>query len=396
MVWKVSKKEWLCQPEWIVNRGNWPVQGALTTGGACTSTPEAGPPRAPRQIIGLTLYALLARQQLHQDILMQKYNARKISDSPAMKLLAQTKALADETRLRLLGVLARYELNVGEIVQVMDMGQSRISRHLKILVDAGFVTYQRNGLWAFYSAQDKHTAPPLLQAVLDELCEFPEHQRDLDKAEQVLLDRRQSTTRFFDEVAADWIKMSRDIVGDFDLNQTILSHLAHTGVANQSGVVADLGCGPGLMLGLLADQAQHTIGVDNSPRMLEAAARLLPDSTAISLRLGDLEHLPLRDAEADAAIMSLVLHHLAAPQAGLAEMGRILRPGGQAVVVDFVSHNNESMRTLYGDRWLGFSSSDLDVWLNRAGFNAIACQQIPVNLGLNLLILTATREHFSV
>lgn len=113
-----------------------------------------------------------------------------------MKLLLQTKALADETRLRLLGVLARYELNVGEIVQVMDMGQSRISRHLKILVDAGFLTYQRNGLWAFYSAQDKRTATPLLQAVVDELCELPEHQRDLDKAEQVLLDRRQSTARF--------------------------------------------------------------------------------------------------------------------------------------------------------------------------------------------------------
>ena len=111
-----------------------------------------------------------------------------------MKILLQTKALADETRLRLLGVLARHELNVGEIVQVMGMGQSRVSRHLKILVDADLVACQRQGMWAFYSAQRTRSA--LLRAVLNELADFPGHQADMQAAERILRERRHSTARF--------------------------------------------------------------------------------------------------------------------------------------------------------------------------------------------------------
>lgn len=313
-----------------------------------------------------------------------------------MKLLIQTKALADETRLRLLGVLSRHELNVGEIVQVMGMGQSRISRHLKILMDAGFVVCKRNGLWAFYATAMGNGSQALLQAVLEGLREVPEHAHDLHSADIVLQERRQSTVRFFDELAADWIRMSREILGEFDLSPLILDHLSQAGITSQHGVVADLGCGPGLMLGQVAGQAGQVIGVDNSSRMLDAAARLLPESADISLRIGDLEHLPLRDGEADAAVMSLVLHHLPAPQAGLAEAGRVLRPGGQLILVDFLSHENETMRLRYGDRWLGFAAPDVDAWLRRAGFLHISNQTYPVNMGLQLLVVTARREEFSV
>lgn len=306
-----------------------------------------------------------------------------------MKILHQTKALADETRLRLLGILSHHELNVGEIVQALDMGQSRISRHLKILMDAGFVVCKRNGLWAFYSTVKHASSQALLEAVLQGLESVPEHEQDLQKAALVLQDRRQSTISFFDELAADWAKMSRDILGDLDLNALILEHLARCGIKDHQGVVADLGCGPGHMLGLLAQQAQQVIGVDSSSRMLEAAARLLPDHAPVSLRLGDLEHLPLRDDEVDAAIMSLVLHHLPAPQAGLLEMGRIICPGGQCIVADFVTHNNESMRTRYGDRWFGFVPEDLSGWIHEAGFTHIHTQKFTVNLGLELIVATA-------
>ena len=146
-----------------------------------------------------------------------------------MKLLTQTKALADETRLRLLGVLARHELNVGEIVQVMDMGQSRISRHLKILMDAGLVGCQRHGLWAFYSAAASNGSRALLAAVLEGLSDLPEHRLDLDAAAQVLSERRQSTTRFFDGVASDWKRLSREMLGDFELGQAILGSLESSG-----------------------------------------------------------------------------------------------------------------------------------------------------------------------
>lgn len=311
-----------------------------------------------------------------------------------MKLLNQTKALADETRLRLLGVLASHELNVGEIVQVMGMGQSRVSRHLKILMDAGLVACQRHGLWAFYSSSAGNGSGSLLAAVLEGLAGLPEHKADLDAAAQILSERRRSTTRFFDGVASDWKRLSREMLGDFELGPAIMGSLAASGA--QVGTVVDLGCGPGLLMGHLAGAASQVIGVDNSPRMLEAAAKLLPDGPEISLRIGDLEHLPLRDGEADAAVMSLVLHHLPAPQQGIAEMGRVVRPGGRAVLADFQLHDNETLRSLYGDRWLGFSPDDLRTWLERAGFHELACERHPVNLGLTLMVITARREEFSV
>jgi ArsR family transcriptional regulator len=311
-----------------------------------------------------------------------------------MKLLTQTKALADETRLRLIGVLAAHELNVGEIVQVLDMGQSRISRHLKILMDAGLVVCQRHGLWAFYSSSSANGSRALLAAVLEGLKGLPEHRQDLERAAQVLNDRRLSTTRFFDGIASDWNRLSREMLGDFALGPAIMKRLAAS--ETKRGTVVDLGCGPGLLLGHLAGAAGCVIGVDNSPRMLDAAAKLLPEGLEVSLRIGDLEHLPLRDAEADAAIMSLVLHHLAAPQDGIAEMGRVVRPGGQAVLVDFLLHDNETLRTRYGDRWLGFSPDDLQAWMEKAGFQDLACERHSVNLGLTLMVITARREEFSV
>ena len=311
-----------------------------------------------------------------------------------MKILTQTKALADETRLRLLGVLARHELNVGEIVQVMGMGQSRISRHLKILMEAGLVSCQRHGLWVFYNATASNGSRMLLSAVLEGLADLPEHRMDMDAAAHVLSERRRSTTRFFDEISSDWKRLSREMLGDFELGPAILGSLAASG--HPAGTVVDLGCGPGLLLGHLAGAAGRVIGVDNSARMLDAAAKLLPEGPEVSLRIGDLEHLPLRDGEADAAIMSLVLHHLAAPQAGIAEMGRVVRPGGQAVLADFLLHDNETLRSRYGDRWLGFSPEDLRTWLERAGFQEVSCQRHPVNLGLTLMVITARREEFSV
>ena len=303
-----------------------------------------------------------------------------------MELLLKTKALADETRLRLLGVLARYELNVGEIVQVMNMGQSRISRHLKILVDAGLLTCRRQGMWSFYSAGRIESA--LLRAVLDDLEHFDGHQADLAAAQQVLNERRRSTTHFFDEIAADWNRLSREMLGEFDLVQAIERCIA----ADNPGTVVDLGCGPGFLLERLSQTAELVIGVDNSSRMLEAAGKRLADGPEVSLRIGDLEHLPLRDAEADAAIMSLVLHHLAAPQDGIMEAGRVVRPGGLLVLADFLPHTNEILRTRYGDRQLGLAPDDLAVWLGQAGFRIFERTTHEVNLGLVLLILTARRE----
>ena len=174
------------------------------------------------------------------------------------------------------------------------------------------------------------------------------------------------------------------VLGETDLEGTILSLLP------EGGPVADLGCGPGELLDALSAKAQRLIGVDASPAMLEIA-RKKPRLAGASLRVGELEHLPLADGEARAAVMSLTLHHLSDPRAALAEAGRVVAPGGVLVVADYLKHENELMRERFGDRWLGFSSQEVSSWLDRAGFTVERIEEKPVKLGLRLGFYVARR-----
>lgn len=298
--------------------------------------------------------------------------------------MLQAKALADATRLRLLGVLAGHELSVGEAVAVLGMGQSRVSRHLKILVDAGLLVCTRSGAWALYRVPDP--APPLVAPILAALAEDPLVQADRDRAAAVLLERRRSAVRFFDAVAGDWKALSQEILGDFDLDAAVLERL------DGAGAVADLGCGPGFLLERLAAAGRAAVGVDHSPRMLEAAARRTQGLAGVSLRLGDLEHLPLRDAEADAAVLSLVLHHLPRPKAVLQEAARVVRPGGRLVIADYGAHGEERLRRRHGDHWLGFSPDELAAWVAAAGFETLDVAEYPLPSRLRLVLLVAERR----
>ena len=141
----------------------------------------------------------------------------------------------------------------------------------------------------------------------------------------------------------------------------------------------------------LRGRAEKVIGVDYSQAMLDLARRRLGDDASVSLRLGDLEHLPLRDNEAHCAVMTLVLHHLPKPGQGLAEVGRVLAPGGVFVVVDFEKHDTEAMRSRYGDRWLGFDMDDIKKWLGQAGFADIAVDRHGLESGLSLFLVTARK-----
>jgi ArsR family transcriptional regulator len=299
-------------------------------------------------------------------------------------LLLQAKALADATRLRLVGILASHELTVGETVSVLGMGQSRISRHLKILVDAGFLTCTRSGAWALYRVPDP--VPSVLAAVLKLLEEDPEVQADRQRAAAVLAERRGRVVRFFDAVAQDWKTLSQEILGDFDLDGVVVARL------DGASVVVDLGCGPGFLLERLAAAGKQAVGVDHSPRMLEAAARRVGTCADISLRLGDLAHLPVRDAEADGAVLSLVLHHLSHPQEVLAEAARAVRPGGRLVLADYLSHGEERLRRRHGDHWLGFRLEDLTSWVEAAGFFVQTVDEYPLPSRVRLVVLAAERH----
>lgn len=321
------------------------------------------------------------------------------------------KALSDETRLRLMHVLGQYELSVNELVAILEMGQSRVSRHLKILSEAGLLHSRRDGLWVFYAAVREGEGHAFLQAVTPFLSADMDMRADLDMAARILEDRALKTRQFFNSIADHWDTLNREVLGGFDLAEAVCAAMPPA-----CGVAVDLGCGTGLVLEKMRPRAGKVIGVDGSPRMLELSRRRLAlessgaDSAAesgsaplpagvdipamtsgpaaVSLRIGELDHLPLRDGEADFASINMVLHHLSDPSAALAEIRRVLRPGGLLMVTDFDRHAEERMRSDYGDRWLGFDANTLESLLREAGLELVSCTRRAVeqNLALNLAL----------
>ncbi|MBG0791096.1 MAG: metalloregulator ArsR/SmtB family transcription factor [Desulfovibrionaceae bacterium] len=303
-----------------------------------------------------------------------------------MEIIKYCKALADETRARLVNVLLEHELNVGEIVQVMAMGQSRISRHLKILSESGLVEVRREGLWAFYRASDEGPGRTFLDGVSALLSEEDEFRRDRNRAEKVIRERTAATRRFFDDIASEWDRMTAEVLGDLDLGREIGKRLSPCACA------ADIGCGTGDMLEILAGTAESVIGVDNSPRMLELAEERFSGDARMSLRIGDLTHLPLRDGEADCTVISLVLHHLPRPLDALVETGRVLKVGGRLLIAEFDQHENERMRTEYGDRRLGIPRVKMRSWLEQARFDVRSVTEFSVNMGLVVVLYEAEKK----
>jgi ArsR family transcriptional regulator len=196
------------------------------------------------------------------------------------------------------------------------------------------------------------------------------------------------TRQFFNEIADDWDEMNREILGEFSLPEVILK-----AVPENCGVAADLGCGTGEVLEHLRGACRELIGVDGSPRMLELARRRFDEHMdGISLRIGELDHLPLRDGEADFICINLVLHHLSRPSAALGEIARVLNPGGRVLITDFDQHLQENMRTSYGDRWLGFSLDDMRTAMERAGLSIVDYRRQPVKKDLALHLILAKKS----
>lgn len=303
--------------------------------------------------------------------------------------LSYFKALSDETRLRLVHILLHYELSVNELVRILNMGQSRISRHLKILSEAGLLTSRRDGLWVFYCAAPAGEARDFLRAVLPFIQADPAMSADLRTAAHTIEERARSTRQFFNDIAEDWDELNREVLGEFDLPAAVCA-----AVPRNCGVAVDLGCGTGAVLERLLPCAGTLVGVDGSARMLDICRRRfapadLANENRLSLRIGELDHLPLRDHEADFVCINLVLHHLSDPVEVLREVRRILTPGGRLFVADFLRHDDETMRSRYGDRWLGFDEEQLIGGLRRAGFSLSSCTRQPVGRGLSLLLLVA-------
>lgn len=298
------------------------------------------------------------------------------------------KALADETRLRLAHILFHYELSVNELVQIMGIGQSRVSRHLKILTEAGLLRSRRDGLRVFYSAPPAGQGRNFLATALPFSMETAQFNADFALAGQAIEERARKTRQFFNAFADDWDALNHEILGNFDLPGRVVGAMPE-----DCHVAVDLGCGTGEVMFRILEKAARVIGVDGSARMLELCKSRLgtaeKENASVSLRIGELNHLPLADREANFACLNLVLHHLAQPTAIFPEIHRIMRPGGRFFIADFHTHDDEGMRVRYGDQWLGFDCEKICSELEKAGFTVIETENAPVGKNLELFLITA-------
>ena len=200
-------------------------------------------------------------------------------------------------------------------------------------------------------------------------------------------DRKKKSKQFFNKIAHEWDELQQQIMGDFDLNKAILNHV------DSCHFAVDMGCGTGKLLYHLKNYSSFTVGVDSSPVMLEQARNLFKEENGnVELRLGELEHLPIGDNEADFAIVSMALHHLSNPEKAITEAGRILNEKGKFVIADFEKHKNENMREKYGDRWLGFSREEIEGYLAGNGFVLIGIESFPMNQSLKLNIYKSEKK----
>ena len=304
-----------------------------------------------------------------------------------MELIKCFKALSDKTRLRLLYVLQQYELNVNEIVLVVDMIQSGVSRHLKILMESGLLTSRKDGSFIYYSAVKNDVVKTFI-SLINQSFETKDSilSRDLQKAREMIKIRQNRTRRFFKTVAPQWDRLKKEVLGRFDLNFMIKEKLSF------QGNITDLGCGTGELIEMLSQKASHKlIGIDASPEMLEQARLRLSGTVGAELRLGELEHLPMKNKEIDTAIMNMVLHHIPQPELSVFEVFRVLKPKGQFILADFEKHDQEKIKQIIGGSWLGFEKEKIKIWLADAGFCFKAVDSYPVNHGLTINVFTAIK-----
>jgi ubiquinone/menaquinone biosynthesis C-methylase UbiE/DNA-binding transcriptional ArsR family regulator len=289
-------------------------------------------------------------------------------------LLHLFKALADETRLRLLNLLARGEFTVQELTGILGMGQSRISRHLKILHAAGLLALKRQGTWSYYRILPATAWTEefwtLLAPQLHGLAAGPD---DLVRMSQLFERQKVANRDFFDRHARQWDLLKQTALPLVPYRQQLLQLLG----AGQR--LVELGIGTGELLPQLAATWQQIIGVDQSQAMLDEARRRSAALTGaeIELRLGELATLPVADALADAVLMNMVLHHAPQPKRVLLDAARILLPGGRLMIAELVRHDQDWTREALADVWLGFTVDELHGWLEECGFTDISIETMP-------------------
>lgn len=302
------------------------------------------------------------------------------------------RAAGEPTRLRILALLQREELAVLELCRVLDQSQPRVSRHLKLLAEAGLVERFPDGAWVFYRLTGAGRQCEVVAEVLARINpEDPGLARDRRKLDDVQAERADAAQAYFAENAVHWDRIRSLYVSDADVEAEIL-RAAGPGRFRR---MVDLGAGTGRMLTLLAGQADHALGLDLSQQMLNIARRNVTEAglTHVELRHGDIFDTRLPDASADLVVVHQVLHYLGDPAAAVKEAARIVAPDGRLIIVDFAPHKHEFLREQHQHRRLGFSDDEMARWLAEAELPQVGLQALPPTRadGLTVKIWAAQR-----
>lgn len=281
-------------------------------------------------------------------------------------LLNGLRAAGERTRLRLLAILARNELTVSELTQILGQSQPRVSRHLRLLCEARLLDRVREGTWVFYRLADRGAGTHLARALVklipgDDL----EIERDIRRLETVRAARAEAAATYFRENAAKWDRIRSLYVAESDVERAMLKALGDNTVED----LLDLGTGTGRILQVFAAKTKRGLGIDLSREMLAVARANLEGANFqhCQVRHGDIYNISVPTGSMDVVIIHHVLHFLDDPSVAVAEAARTLRPGGRLLIADFAPHALEFLRTDYSHRRLGFADKEMIAWCQTAG-----------------------------
>ena len=291
-------------------------------------------------------------------------------------LLDTLRALADPTRLRIVALLRHMELAVGELAAILDQSQPRVSRHIRLLVEAGLIERRKEGSWVFLRLVQSAGVAALRRLADDWPLAVRERAvlaLDIDRLDAIRADRAAAASRWFAQHAADW-----DAIRSLHVPENLVeSAMADLLCNRRLGHLLDIGTGTGRVAEIFAGRAARITALDRSPEMLRfARARLSGLPTQVDLVQGDFSALPVSDGSIDTAVLHQVLHFAHDPGQVIGEAARALAPGGNLLIADFAPHDREELRTQQAHARLGFSDAQMRGWFASAGLLAEAVRTL--------------------
>ncbi len=304
-------------------------------------------------------------------------------------MISWMQSLSDLTRTRLLRILDQAELTVVELCTVLQLPQSTVSRHLKMLSEDGWLISRRDGTSNLYALENlEDTRSRLWDLVKEQTSGDLVSRQDDTRLEQVLLERSNRSQSFFSSAASKWDHLRNELFG------SRLDAWTFSALLPSDWVVADLGCGTGPLVQMLAPHVKEVYGIDSSAEMLKAAKERVSKFKNVILKKADLYRLPIENSCVDAVLLSIVLPYLEQPKIAFAEAARITKPNGRLVLIDLLPHDRVEYRQELNHAWFGFSTDEVAGMLNESGWSVERSIHLPPQMeakGPNLFLCVAKR-----